>query len=161
MKNQIKNDGKVYKLRHEADEANIRRQIENLVKALCNMDLQGVMAIYAPGIVSFDVEGTYLGAEAKRKAWLNVFSIIEPPLDYEIRDLTITAGDDVAFAYSYNRLSGKLKKGQQIGSRVRYTACFRKIDGIWLIAHEQVSVPADFESGRIKYINQKGEENED
>ncbi len=35
-----------------------------------------------------------------------------------------------------------------IGPWVRYTAGFRKIDGNWLIAHDQVSVPADFGSGR-------------
>ncbi len=131
------------------DETEIRRQIDNLVEGLCNMDLGKVMTIYAPDIVSFDVEGTYLGVEMKRKAWVNVFSLIEPPLDYEIQGLTITAGEDVAFSYSRNRLSGKLKNGQQIGSWVRYTACFQKIDGNWLIRHEQVSVPVDFENGRV------------
>jgi ketosteroid isomerase-like protein len=31
---------------------------------------------------------------------------------------------------------------------LRWTACFRKIDGNWLIVHDQVSVPVDPESGR-------------
>ncbi len=143
------NNGKSYKLQNAIDETDIQRQIEDHVKALCNMDLEGLMSIYSPDIVSFDVEGTYLGTEAKRKAWVNVFSMIEPPLNYEIRDLTITIGSDVAFAYSYNRLSGKMKNGQQIGYWVRYTACFRKINGNWLIVHEQVSVPVDIENGRV------------
>jgi hypothetical protein len=30
---------------------------------------------------------------------------------------------------------------------VRWTACFRKLDGRWLVTHEQVSVPIDMESG--------------
>ncbi|MGB8319329.1 MAG: nuclear transport factor 2 family protein [Ignavibacteriaceae bacterium] len=149
MEQQTMNNGKSYKLQNAIDETDIQRQMEDHVKALCNMDLEGLMSIYSPDIVSFDVEGTYLGTEAKRKAWVNVFSMIEPPLNYEIRDLTITIGSDVAFAYSYNRLSGKMKNGQQIGYWVRYTACFRKINGNWLIVHEQVSVPVDIENGRV------------
>jgi ketosteroid isomerase-like protein len=35
-----------------------------------------------------------------------------------------------------------------LGYWVRSTTCFRKIDGRWLIAHDQVSVPLDLESGR-------------
>jgi ketosteroid isomerase-like protein len=30
---------------------------------------------------------------------------------------------------------------------LRWTPCFRKVDGNWLIAHEQLSVPVDPESG--------------
>ena len=156
MELQIKNNGKIsdskIKIKKVSqrtiDETDIRQQIDNHVKALCNMDLKSVMSIYTNDIVSFDVDGTYLGMEAKRKVWASVFSIIESPINYEIRNLSITLADNIAFSYSYNRLSGKLKNGQKIGSWVRYTACFRKIDGKWLIAHEQVSLPVDFESGR-------------
>ncbi len=137
-----------YSRQQAVDETRIRRQIENQVKALCSMDTEKVMLIYAQDVISFDVEGTYLGAEEKKRAWVNVFSTVEPPLNYEIRNLNITVGGGVAFSHSYNRLSGKLKNGKQIGPWVRYTACFRKIDGSWLIAHEQVSVPIDFENGK-------------
>jgi ketosteroid isomerase-like protein len=41
-----------------------------------------------------------------------------------------------------------LENGDRIGPWVRYTAGFRKIDGNWVIAHDQVSVPIDFGSGR-------------
>ena len=70
------------------------------------------------------------------------------PLGYEIHDLTITVGDDVAFAHSLNRISGTLKNGSRNEFWLRATTCFRKIDGKWLIAHDQVSVPLDLESGR-------------
>ncbi len=146
---QLKRIGKINYSRQQAvEETRIRRKIENLVKALSSMDPDKVISIYAPDVVSFDVEGTYQGAGEKRKAWTNIFSIVEPPLKYEIRDLNITVGGGVAFSHSYNRLCGTLKNGQQIGPWVRYTACFRKIDGDWLIAHEQVSLHFDFESGR-------------
>ena len=132
------------------DEVAIRQRIETLVAALRAMDLSGVMAVYAPDIVSFDIVPPlqHLGAEAKRNNWVDAFAMYQPPLGYEIRDLTITMGDDVAFAHSLNRISGTLRNGQRNDFWLRWTACFRKIDGNWRIAHDQVSVPVDFASGR-------------
>jgi deazaflavin-dependent oxidoreductase (nitroreductase family) len=132
------------------DEADIRRRIDNGVKAIHAVDLEAVMALYAPDIVSFDIVSPlrHVGIEAKRKNWVDVFATYRRPLGYEIRDLTITVGDDIAFGYSLNRISGTLQNGHRSETWVRWTACFRKIDGIWLIAHDHVSVPLDFASGR-------------
>jgi uncharacterized protein (TIGR02246 family) len=132
------------------DEADIRRRIDHCAKALHTMDLEGVMAIYAPDIVSFDIVPPlrHVGAEAKRQQWVDAFAMYEPPLGYEFRDVTVTVGDDVAFADSLNWISGTLQTGQRSEFWVRWTACFRKIDGNWLIAHDHVSVPVDFGSGR-------------
>jgi len=132
------------------DEADIRRRIDNGVKAIRAMDLEGVMALYAPDIVSFDIVPPlrHVGAEAKRKNWVDVFATYQRPLGYEIRDLTISVGDDVAFGHSLNRISGTLQNGHRSETWVRWTACLRKTGGTWLIAHDQVSVPLDFASGR-------------
>jgi ketosteroid isomerase-like protein len=80
--------------------------------------------------------------------WADVFAVYQRPLGYEIRDLTLTVGEDVAFGHSLNRISGALKNGTRTGYWVRWTGCFQKIDGNWLIVHDQVSVPLDVESGR-------------
>ena len=56
------------KSRQAIDKTDIRHQIDKHVGALRSMDLDSVMSIYAPNIVSFDVDGTYLGLDAKRKA---------------------------------------------------------------------------------------------
>jgi uncharacterized protein (TIGR02246 family) len=132
------------------DEANIRRRIDKLAEAIRAMDLDGVMAIYAPDMVSFDLVPPlqHVGAEAKRKNWVDAFAMYQRPLGYEIRDLTITVGDDVAFGHSLNRVSGTLKNGNRTDFWLRATTCFRKIDSNWLIVHDQVSVPFDPESGR-------------
>jgi uncharacterized protein (TIGR02246 family) len=135
---------------HASDEAHIRQRIDQLREALRAMDLDGVMSIYAPDIVSFDIVPPlqHVGAEAKKKNWADAFAMYQRPLEYEIRDLTITIGADVAFGHSLNRINGTLKNGNRTGFWLRWTACFRKIDGNWLIAHDQISVPLDFESGR-------------
>jgi uncharacterized protein (TIGR02246 family) len=134
-----------------ADEAGIRQLIDNMAKAIRAMDLEGLKACFAPDMVSFDLAGPPLqtvGADAKLKNWEIAFTVFQPPLGYEIRDLTITIGDDVAFGHSFNRFSGTSENGDRIGPWVRYTVGFRKIDGNWFIAHDQVSVPVDFRSGR-------------
>jgi ketosteroid isomerase-like protein len=132
------------------DEADIRQRIGRLVQAIRVMDLESVQPIYAPDIVSFDIVSPlqHVGAVAKWKNWADVFTVYQRPLGYEIRDLTITLGDDVAFGHSLNRISGTLKNGNRSDYWVRWTGCFRKIDGNWLIVHDQVSVPIDMASGR-------------
>ena len=135
---------------HAIDEADIRRRISTFVEAVRAMDLEGVRPIYAPDIVSFDFVPPlqHVGAEEKLKNWVDVFTVYQHPLGYEIRDLTITVGDDVAFGRSFNRISGTLKNGDRSDYWVRWTTCFRKIDGNWLIAHDQVSVPTDVKGGK-------------
>src|SRR5262249_16325973 len=128
----------------------IRQRIDKLAGAIRAKDLEGVMSIYAPNIVSFDIGPPlqHLGADAKRKNWVNVFATFQHPLSYEFRNLTITLGDDVAFAYSLKRISATLENGNRADPWVRWTGCFRKIDGNWLMVHDQVSVPLDLASGR-------------
>jgi ketosteroid isomerase-like protein len=55
---------------------------------------------------------------------------------------------DLAVVYSVNRISGTLANGAKNEYWVRWTAAWQKIDGRWMIAHDQVSVPTYFETGR-------------
>jgi ketosteroid isomerase-like protein len=132
------------------DEAEIRERLNRLAQAIRAADLEGLKWIYAPDIVSFDIEPPlrHLGAEAKWKNWAKVFTIYQPPLGYDIRDLSIAVGDDVAFGHSLARISGSLRNGTRSEYWVRWTTCLRRIDGHWLIVHDQVSVPVDFASGK-------------
>jgi ketosteroid isomerase-like protein len=132
------------------DEADIRQRIDKLAEAIRALNLKTVMSIYAQDIVSFDIVPPmqYVGAEAKRKNWVDAFAMYQYPLGYEIRNLTITMGEDVAFGHSLNRISGTLKNGIRTDFWLRSTTCFRKIDGSWLITHDQVSMPLDLESSR-------------
>jgi ketosteroid isomerase-like protein len=135
---------------HAPDEVDIRQRIDTLAGAIRAADLEAVMSIYTTDVVSFDIEPPlqHLGAEAKRKNWERVFAVYARPLGYEIRDLTITVREDVAFVHSVNRLSGTLKSGTTIaGFWVRATMCFRKVNGHWFIAHDHASVPVDVTTG--------------
>jgi ketosteroid isomerase-like protein len=128
----------------------IRRQVGKIVEGIHAKDLDALRRIYAADVVSFDVDPPlqHVGIEAKLKNWANAFTFFRE-VDYEVRDLTLTVGDDVAFGHCFGRLSGTLGDGTATsGMWVRATFGFRKIDGDWLIVHDQASVPFDIRSGR-------------
>ena len=137
----------------EADirsEAAIRQRVEECVHALRMKDIDGVMSLYAPNIVSFDVDQPlrYAGADNKRRAWQAFFAAHTGPVAYEVRDLNVTTHGDLAFVHSVNHVSGTLASGHISDLWVRWTACFRRIDGVWLVVHDHVSVPADLAHGQ-------------
>jgi ketosteroid isomerase-like protein len=134
----------------EEDEAKIRLQVDKIVEGIRAKDLEGLRQLYATDVVSFDVEPPlqHVGIAAKLKNWAKVFTFFQD-VNYEVRDLTVTVGDDVAFGHGFGRLSGTLKNGAATsGMWVRGTFCFQKLDGNWLIAHDQASVPLDIASGK-------------
>jgi ketosteroid isomerase-like protein len=136
--------------RREEDEARIRRQLDKIIEGIRAKDLDGLRRIYATDVVSFDVEPPlqHVGVAAKLDNWARVFAFFQD-VTYELRDLTLTVGDEVAFAHGFGRLGGTLKNGTATsGMWVRGTFCFRKLDGRWLITHDQASVPFDVASGK-------------
>ncbi|NUU24204.1 MAG: SnoaL-like domain-containing protein [Streptomycetaceae bacterium] len=134
----------------QLDEAGIRGQVDKIVEGLRAKDLEALRRLYAADVVSFDVEPPlqHVGVEAKLENWAPVCTHFES-VSYEVRDLALTVGTDVAFGHAFARLGGVLKDGTTMrGMWVRVTYCFRKTDDTWLIAHDQVSVPLDIASGR-------------
>jgi ketosteroid isomerase-like protein len=132
------------------DEADIRRRIDDLAEAVRAADVERIMSFYAADMVTFDIVPPLqkVGAAGKRRNWMDVFRTYQRPLGYELHGLTITVGGDVAFARSLNRITGALEGGTKIDQWVRWTVCLRKIAGTWLIAHDHISVPTDFATGK-------------
>jgi ketosteroid isomerase-like protein len=110
------------------------------------------MSIYEAGheLSAYDVVPPlqYVGSDAYRKDYQDFFDQFPGTLDVEVRDLSITPGDTVAFSHGLERLSGTMKNGQKFDMWVRFTECYRKINGHWLAVPDHISVPADLESGR-------------
>ena len=132
------------------DEAEIRALVDQFVNSIRAKDLHGVMAAFAPDVVSFDVSPPlqHGGREPFRQRWQELFASYTSAIDYEVRDLSVTAREDLAFSHSLNRIAGTLQNGQQSERWLRWTTGYRKTQGRWLIVHEQVSVPVDVKSGR-------------
>jgi uncharacterized protein (TIGR02246 family) len=132
------------------DEAAIRELLDSFAKAFRDKDVDGVMAPFAKNIVSFDILPPLqtVSAETFVTHWQQFFESHQGPIHVEFPDIRIATGDDVAFSYCVHRIKGTLKSGQQTDSWLRWTACYRKTNGRWLIVHEHVSVPVDLRSGK-------------
>jgi ketosteroid isomerase-like protein len=65
----------------------------------------------------------------------------EPP-KFELSDIRITAGSDVAFATARGECLGPDDSGKPAELEFRLTIGLRKIDGDWVVEHEHHSVPA-------------------
>jgi ketosteroid isomerase-like protein len=119
------------------DEGQIRAVMADRATAMRERDAERFVAHYAPQIVKFDLPPPlmYTGAEARDAGALRAWFASHPggPVDYEIRDLTVTVGDDVGFCHSLNHLGGALWFRSTIG--------LRKIGGQWRITHEHNSTP--------------------
>jgi ketosteroid isomerase-like protein len=90
----------------------------------------------------------YAGIGDKRRAWQEFFATYTGPVAYEVRDLNVATDGELAFVQSLNHVKGTLAGGHTTDLWVRWTACFRRIDGVWQVVHDHVSVPADLERGK-------------
>jgi uncharacterized protein (TIGR02246 family) len=126
-----------------SDETQVRKLIERWVESMRARDVDALVSLYAPDVVSFDLPPPLrnVGAEDYRTRYAEWFSSWRGPIGSEIRELRICAGDDVAFSHCLNRISGKRTDGEHTDVWVRATVCYRKIDGAWLVTHEHISVP--------------------
>lgn len=120
----------------------ILERIESWARSLRAKDASGVMTHYADGALSFDLAPplTHRGDEIRQglEAW---FPTWDGPIGYELRDLAVTVGGDVAFAHGLARLTGKRTDGTETDVWFRTTVCLRRIGAEWTIVHEHSSVP--------------------
>ena len=121
-------------------------------KAFEAKDVNGVMAMYAPGdvLTAYDIVPPlqYKGTDAYRKDYSEFFSQFDGPLHVEFADGHMESSGNLTLAYGLERLSGKLKSGQPVDMWVRYDSVFKQIDGRWRDIHDHISVPADLNSGK-------------
>jgi ketosteroid isomerase-like protein len=132
------------------DEAQIRTLIDDRVKAVRDKNVNEAISSIAQNIVSFDVVNPFqrIGSVASKKRAEDWFSSFEGPIGYEIADLSINAGDNVAFSHGLSHVSATKTDGGQLDMWWRTTICFGKIDEKWMVMHEHNSVPFDVESGK-------------
>ncbi|MFC0431459.1 nuclear transport factor 2 family protein [Kutzneria buriramensis] len=117
--------------------------IKDRVRAVTEKDAQALAAPHAEDVVLFDVLGPLHAkgndAEDERvRSWLGGY---DGPIDYEITDLRVVSGDDVAFAHYLVHLAGTLHSGGIVDMWTRATVCFERRDGDWVITHEHNSAP--------------------
>ena len=132
------------------NETHIDKQITNFIKAFRAKDVDLMMSLFSPEMVSFDIIPPlqYAGSDVYRKVWQETFALFQDPVNIEIRDLHIITDENVAFSYCFLRLNATMVNGDKIDYWERLTCCFQKVNNEWLIIHEHVSLPTDLKSGK-------------
>jgi len=130
----------------ETTESKIKLLIEAWAEAVRRHDLPRILAHHEQDIVMFDVPPPLQsrGVDEYKKTWDLFFRYHEPSQAFDIEELDITAGEDVAFAVAIMRCGSSTVSGspEPGGFPFRLTIGLRKIDGDWRITHEHHSVPA-------------------
>jgi uncharacterized protein (TIGR02246 family) len=129
---------------HSAEEAAVRDVFESWTAAVRRRDIEGILKNHSPDIVMFDVPPPFQsrGIEAYRKTWDTFYSWSSDPIPFEVTDISITAGNDVAFVVATMRCAEPGPDGRHKSLDFRLTVGLRKIEGRWTITHEHHSVPA-------------------
>jgi uncharacterized protein (TIGR02246 family) len=125
-----------------SDEQLIRDLIERWARAVHDGDLATVVADHADDIVMFDVpppEEGVRGIEDYRGVWPAFFEWQAGGAVFEITELDVTAGTDVAWATALLRCGTAEELAEIPERRLRLSLGLRKEDGRWVVAHEHHS----------------------
>jgi uncharacterized protein (TIGR02246 family) len=129
-----------------SDEKAIRALIQRWAESVHTGDMNGLLANHADDIVMFDVPPPYDGVRgiaAYRETWPPFFEWQAKGACFEITDLEVTAGADVAYAHALLRCGSPEDLAKEPAKRLRLTVGLRKVGGRWVVTHEHHSFPHD------------------
>lgn len=127
------------------DEQEIRELVAERAAAMREKDAKRVVSQFAPGAVTFTLAPPLRQADTDahdveaRQRWFDGF---EDEMGYDVRDLEVTVGGEVAFAHALTCLTAS-PKGSPEGFELwfRSTLGLRRVGGAWRIAHLHDSTP--------------------
>ncbi|MGW4254525.1 YybH family protein [Streptomyces californicus] len=122
----------------------IRALIEGWAEAVHRGRIDAVVADHAEDIVMFDVPPPYRGVrgiDAYRQVWPPFFAWQAQGAVFDIEEMEVTVGEDVAFAHALVRCGTEDELAARPGFRLRLTLGLRKEAGRWVVAHEHHSFP--------------------
>jgi uncharacterized protein (TIGR02246 family) len=125
------------------DEQAIRHLIDNWAHAVRSKNLTGITASHSADVLLFDVPPPVQsrGIEDYASTWGTFFAWLGDSGTFELTDVAVTAGEDVAFATARIHCAGSDMTQPRLD--VRLTVGLRKIQGAWTVTHEHHSVPAE------------------
>jgi len=131
-------------LKKTGDEAAIVGLVENWARAVRARNLDGILANHSPDMLMFDVPPPLQskGIEEYKETWDLFFSWAQDSGVFDILEMSVTAGNDVAFVTAIMRCAGWEPTGEKTELRFRLTIGLRKIDAHWVVTHEHHSLPA-------------------
>jgi ketosteroid isomerase-like protein len=126
------------------DEDAICQLLDEFTRALYEKDAAGAMLPLADDAVAFDLapplkqDSDAMHDPDRLEEW---FATWQSPIVSEPVERTIAVDENVAYAYGLQRMTGTKTDGKNVELFFRATACFRRDNGRWRIAHMHNSVP--------------------
>ena len=120
----------------------IEQLIRTWADAVHSGDLDNVLADHADDIVMFDVPPPHdgvRGIEEYRDTWPPFFGWQASGASFEIVELDVTEGDDVAFAWALLKCGTPDELAEEPRRRLRLTVGLRKQGDRWVVTHEHHS----------------------
>ena len=120
----------------------IEQLIRGWADAVHTGDLATVLADHADDIVMFDVPPPHDGVRglpAYRETWPGFFEWQASGAAFEIVELDVTQGDDVAFAWALLSCGTPEELAEVPERRLRLTVGLRKVGDRWVVTHEHHS----------------------
>src|SRR5690348_14514632 len=118
-----------------AAEVQVRSLVESWAQALRDKDPIGVVARQTPDVVQFDFAPPLQTVGADLQGLRDWFGTWQGPIGFDIANLRVVAGEDVAFCHALVHLTGKRTDGSASDVWYRHTLCLRKLGDAWKIAH--------------------------
>ena len=125
------------------NEREIRRLIDDWADAVRQKDMPGILRHHSSQFTMYDVPPPLRlqGLKAYEDSWPQFFAASPTPPVFEVRELEVTAGSEVAFAVALMRCI-VIENGAASDLDFRLTIGFHKIGGQWMFVHEHHSIPA-------------------
>jgi ketosteroid isomerase-like protein len=132
-------------------EDQVRDLLQSWLKAVRAKDVDAITSHYVSDVVAFDAISHLRlnGVEAYRTHWAACMDLCDGAKTFEMRDLAIETGGDVAFGHYLGRCGGTDAHGEERSCWMRVSVGCRRTRGRWKIAHEHFSVPFDLENGHV------------
>jgi len=131
-------------------EQELRDLVDERVRAVHDRDTATLAARPSDDVITFDVlpplnaRGSHATVEHLQQ-WFDGY---DGPIDYTVRDVHVSANDELGFCSFLYHVGGTLKTGASVNMWVRATLCCRRMAGRWRIVHDHESVPFNPATGQ-------------
>ena len=134
-------------------EQQIRDLVNQYVSAVRAKDIARVASLYSDDVVAFDaiLALQFIGKAAYIEHWQTCMSFAKGDMHYEVHQLKVEAGSELAFSHSINLCGCTNEQGKMETSWMRSTQCWQNSINGWKIVHEHFSAPFDVESGQAMF----------
>jgi uncharacterized protein (TIGR02246 family) len=124
------------------DDLSIAMLMERMQSAVRHRDLDGLMKLFAPEVVAYDMMPPLAqrGADAYRDHARAFLDRADGAVQCELKDLDVRTAADLAVAHCLVHVRFDAR-GEAVDQWMRWTAVLGRIDGHWRINHVHVSVP--------------------